>query len=399
MKMKHRAEIQSYTAIHTFQARLAGHTILIATKPGLPNWSQVNPSAALIAESCQAEPGQRILYLGCGHGAGVAALARRFRTCQFVALDLNSIALKMSAQTMTLNQLTNVCLVDWMDCPPEEKGTFDQIIIDLPKGRQLAQRWLLFACEAACVGATLYLSGAREAGIQSVMQDAQTLLGEGTILGYKKGNRIGRFTIQERPESLPDWATRPGIAPQSWAEFYCEIGGQKLRIFSLPGIFSSDRIDAGTRVLLDCLEIPRGAQVLDLGCGNGLVGIFAASAGAERIDFIDVNLLAIAATRKNLSFQQIQRAQVWASDALEAVRERRYSHILTNPPFHAGKAVDYQMAQAFIQQSWNQLIPGGQFILVANQFIRYDALLQLTFQNTRLVVARNGYQVWLAEKS
>lgn len=373
--------------------------ISIATKPGLPNWNELNPSAFLIAESFQAEPGQRILYLGIGHGAGAAALAKRFRQCQFVALDLNAIALKMSARTLTLNQLTNVRLVDWIDCAPEERGAFDQIIIDLPKGRQLAQRWLLLACEAARVGAFLYLSGAREAGIQSVMQDAQALLGEGTILGYKKGNRIGRFTIRKQPEDFPDWATRAGIAPHSWIEFDYEIGGNNLRMFSLPGIFSSDRIDVGTRVLVESIDIPRGAQVLDLGCGNGLVGIFAASSGADTTDFIDVNLLAIAATRKNLAFHQIQRAQVWASDALEAVGDRRYSHILTNPPFHAGKAVDYQMAQAFIKQSWEQLIPGGQFILVANQFIRYDSLLQLTFQNAHLVAARDGYQVWMAKKS
>ncbi|MCU0487565.1 MAG: methyltransferase [Anaerolineales bacterium] len=373
--------------------------ITIATKPGLPNWDQLNPSTALIAELCQAEPGQRILYLGIGHGAGAAALAQRFRSCQFVALDLNAIALKMSAQTIAVNQLSNVRLVDWIDCPPEEEGTFDQIIIDLPKGRQLAQRWLLLACEAARLGATLYLSGAREAGIQSVLQDAQALLGEGAILGYKKGNRIGRFTIREQPKGSPEWATRAGIAPHSWIEFDCGIGGKNLRMFSLPGIFSSDRIDAGTRVLVESINIPRGAQVLDLGCGYGLVGIYAAGAGAETTDLIDVNLLAIAATRKNLSYHQIQTARVWASDALEAVGDQRYTHILTNPPFHAGKAVDYQMAQAFIQQSWNHLLPGGQFILVANQFIRYDSLLQLTFQNAHLLVARDGYQVWMAKKS
>lgn len=397
--MRHSAEIQAYTVIHTFQARLGGQLISFATKPGLPNWNRLNPSTILIVESFQAEPGQRILFLGIGHGAGVAALAQRLRQCHFVALDLNAIALKMSAQTLILNHLTNVRLVDWIDCPPEEKGTFDQIIIDLPKGRQLAQRWLLLAYEAARLGATLYLSGAKEAGIQSVMQDSQALLGEGTIIGYKKGNRIGRFTIRKQPDDLPDWANQAGIAPQSWAEFDCKISNKNLRMFSLPGIFSSDRIDAGTRVLIESLDLPPGAQVLDLGCGNGLVGIFAAGAGADTIDFIDVNLLAIAATRKNLAFHQIQRAQVWASDALEAVHNRRYSHILTNPPFHAGKAVDYQMAQAFIQQSWSHLNPGGQFILVANQFIRYDNLLRLTFQNAHLVVARDGYQVWMATKS
>lgn len=397
--MKPNAESQSYTTIRTFQARLAGQSVWVATKPGLTNWDQVNPSTALIAETCQAEPGQRILYLGSGHGAGAAALAQRFRQCQILVLDLNAIALKMSAKTMVLNQLANVHLIDWIDCPPEEKGTFDQIIIDLPKGRQLAQRWLMLACEAARSGATLYLSGAKEAGIQSVMRDAQALLGEGTILGYKKGNRVGRFTIRAYPESWPAWALRPGIAPRSWAEFHCELGGKSQRIFSLPGIFSYDRLDTGTRVLVESIDIPHGAKVLDLGCGNGLVGIFAASASAETIDFIDVNLLAIAATRKNLASHPNERAQVWASDALEAVHDLRYSHILTNPPFHAGRAVDYQMAQAFIQQSWNQLIPGGQFILVANQFIRYDSLLQLTFQNARLIVAREGYQVWMAEKA
>jgi 16S rRNA (guanine1207-N2)-methyltransferase len=70
--------------------------------------------------------------------------------------------------------------------------------------------------------------------------------------------------------------------------------------------------------------------------------------------------------------------------------------VLTNPPFHVGKAVDYEIARAFVVQTRRALRPGGQLVLVANQFIRYDQLLRLAFEQVACLAETRSYRVWQA---
>jgi 16S rRNA (guanine1207-N2)-methyltransferase len=167
----------------------------------------------------------------------------------------------------------------------------------------------------------------------------------------------------------------------------------------LPGVFSSDRLDDGTRLLLSRLEVLPGARLLDLGCGYGLIGLIAAQNGATSVDMVDTNLLAVAAAQANLELYGIQNAQAFPSDALEAVLDRRYTHVVTNPPFHLGHSVDYQVTQAFIHQAWQVLEPGGQLLLVANKFIRYDLEMTPLFKHVERLAETNRYQLLSARKA
>jgi 16S rRNA (guanine1207-N2)-methyltransferase len=231
-----------------------------------------------------------------------------------------------------------------------------------------------------------------------VLRDAEDFWGPGAILGYRKGNRIAHYIKNHAAQVWPDWALLPGIAPYTWHEMDLSAAGQTLHLRSVPGIFSFDRLDAGTSFLLENLSIPAGAHLLDLGCGYGIIGILGGISGAATIDLVDVNLLAIAAAQENFTQYSFVNSRVLPSDALQAVQDRQYTLILSNPPFHSGKAVDYQMAKAFIDQSWRQLEPGGQFALVANQFIRYDQLMQPLFKHVELIAQNQGYKVWMGIK-
>jgi 16S rRNA (guanine1207-N2)-methyltransferase len=383
-----------YQCKEVFQAQLGGQPVHFVSKPGLSNWDQVSPSMELIAENVDLPLEACILYFGFGHGAGVVALARQARHREFWLYDTNEIALWMAKQTFEINQINNVTICDAIDIPDPQKQTFDRVIVDLPKSRYLAQSWLLKAFDALKFGGHLYLAGSNSEGIQSVSKDAESLFGPPGILGYKKGNRIVRFVKNTFPIKQPAWALQPGIAPHSWHEMDVLIRDYSLKLYSLPGIFSYDRVDPGTYLLLEAVNIQAGSHLLDLGCGYGIIGLIASLSGAAQVDLVDVNLLATAAAQKNILSNGIKGATVIPSDVLQSVADRKYSHILTNPPFHSGKAVDYQMAQAFIEQSWQNLIPDGQFTLVANQFIRYDNIMKSFFRRTIKLADSNGYQVW-----
>jgi 16S rRNA (guanine1207-N2)-methyltransferase len=387
-----------YEQIRTFQTHLRGKPVWYQSKPGLADWDQIKPSTTLIAELVTLPSTGRCIFYGCGHAAGVVAAVRQAPNSEIWLTDVNFISLQMARLTLEQNRIEKAVFLEDIAIPEPLLDQFQAVIIDMPKGRRLARRWLVQAWHALQPEGILYLAGSNSEGIHSVVQDAQDLWGPGTLLGYHKGSRIARFIKKIPGPTWPNWASQPGIALNTWVEIDLIPDDHALHLYSLPGIFSYDRLDGGTKFLLANISIPAGAHLLDLGCGYGIIGLVGYLSGAAAVDLVDVNLLAIAATRKNFGLYGYSDATILASDALHSVRDREYDLILSNPPFHAGKAVDYQMAQAFIEQSRNQLTPGGEFTLVANQFIRYDQLMAPLFKQVNLLAQNQGFKVWQGVK-
>ena len=375
------SETFAYYQTRSFTATLAGQAIHFISKPGLPAWDQVLPPTMLLAESIQARPTDQLMLLGCGHGALAAVLARQVAQGQVWATDNLATAVAMTRQTLAANQLPNAHVFSTLEAPAP-KNEFTVAAMLLPKGRKLARRWLLRAHAALTPGGAFYLAGANDEGIQSVLKDAQELFAAkqgAAILGYKKGCRAARLFKPTTPHALPAWADEPGIAPGSWFQFEAAAAGQVFQIRSLPGVFSYDQLDDGTALLLEALAIPRAASVLDIGCGYGIIGLYASRLGAASVDLLDNNLLAAVSAQENIALNQAAGAQVLAGDLLEPVSDRQYDLVLSNPPFHTGKEVDYQVAHTLIAHAHQVLRPGGQLIVVANRFIRYNRLITQIF--------------------
>jgi 16S rRNA (guanine1207-N2)-methyltransferase len=72
--------------------------------------------------------------------------------------------------------------------------------------------------------------------------------------------------------------------------------------------------------------------------------------------------------------------------------------ILSNPPFHTGRDVDYQIARAFIEQSYSALQTGGQLYVVANRFIRYEKITENYFQQSDIIVQSPRFHILRATK-
>ena len=378
--------------------RLNGQEIAVITKPGLANWQGVSPAASLLAEHAGFSPDAKVLLLGSGHGAAAVILARRLSRGELWVMEASAIALEMTTATLNANGIQNARLTWEINLPESENGSFDAAAIELPKGRKLAQRWLAQAWAALRPGAWLYLAGANHLGVQSTLKDAEGLFGPGSILDYKKGNRVARFSRPAGRSGGPGWLQAPGILPGSWHEFDLETPQESLRLVSLPGVFSYDRLDEATRLLLGQLHVSSTDQVADLGCGYGILGLVAARLGAGQVDLLDADLLAVAAARENILRLGLSNARALASDVFSAVTGQTYTRIVTNPPFHAGKGVDYQIAAAFIRQSWTALTPAGELLLVANRFIRYEKMMEGLFRQVSMAVEDGRYRVLKALK-
>jgi 16S rRNA (guanine1207-N2)-methyltransferase len=337
-----------------------------------------------------------MLLLGCGHGALGVALAQQAPAGEVMLFDINAVAVAMAQRTLAANAIGNARVWPAISVLPERTASFDLALLEAPNDRKLARRWLVEAYHALAVGGELYLAGANNQGIRSIVDDAAALFGSAAVLAYKRGQRVARAQkFSEQPADVA-WAAAPGIAPGTWHEFTVELRGQTLRLRSLPGVFAYDRLDEGTRLLLETMTTPMGARVLDIGCGYGVIGLLAGKLGAAQIDLVDVNLLAVAAAAENIAVNKVDGARAFASDGVPRDRADWYDVVLTNPPFHVGKAVDDQIARAFIAQTRRGLKPGGQFVLVGPQFIRYDQLLRSAFEHVVCLAETRSYRVWQA---
>lgn len=112
------------------------------------------------------------------------------------------------------------------------------------------------------------------------------------------------------------------------------------------GVFSKKGMDFGTRTLIEVLlnENLYG-DVLDVGCGYGVIGIILSSFFNNRInniDMIDVNLRAVHLTKMNIKENNVNNCNAFVSNIYESIN-KKYDFIITNPPIRAGKEVVYKI--------------------------------------------------------
>ena len=161
------------------------------------------------------------------------------------------------------------------------------------------------------------------------------------------------------------------------------------------GVFSKGEVDTGTRLLLEALPETMSGDVLDLGCGWGVIGITVKKTWPDtRVTLGDVNLRALELSRKNAARNGAEVTCV-ESDGMAALKGRRFDAIITNPPIRAGKQVIYKM----FADAAKSLKHGGVLYLVirkqqgAESCIRY---LKTLFQNVDKIGRSGGFWVMKA---
>ena len=189
------------------------------------------------------------------------------------------------------------------------------------------------------------------------------------------------------------WCQREGDRPRRRHEvtFQARIaGGPSCRFLSRPGVFSYGHFDNGARALAETMTVEAGDRVLDVGCGCGTNGVFAAqSAGAEgHITFVDSNLRALALADINARENGVASFRTIASSRVDGIDGKGFDVVLANPPYYAGGTI----AQLFIQRGRALLKPDGRFYLVTKQADEVAELMMESFDHVEAVIHR-GYTI------
>jgi len=183
----------------------------------------------------------------------------------------------------------------------------------------------------------------------------------------------------------PESKHKPGVVTYTYRE-------EALRFETDSGVFSRTEIDKGTDILLRALPETVGGDVLDMGCGYGVIGVAVGKHWpGTRITMADVNERACGLSQQNAQKNGVS-AQVIVSDGYEKVLGNQYDLILQNPPIRAGKAVIYQM----FADAATCLKAGGQlWLVIRKQQGAPSALtyLRTLYQQADVVEKEAGYWI------
>jgi 16S rRNA (guanine1207-N2)-methyltransferase len=188
------------------------------------------------------------------------------------------------------------------------------------------------------------------------------------------------------------FSARPRVASDR-REWTTTLRGQVYTFVTDRGVFSRDRIDRGTRLLIETMVVAPDAVVLDWGCGYGPLGLVAARLAPQGwVTLLDINERAVELARENARRNGITWVDAVVGEGFSAVAGRRFDVILSNPPLRAGKAV----VQGLIEGAPAHLVPGGTLWLVARTQQGAKSLyraLERVFGSAETVARGGGFRV------
>ena len=173
-----------------------------------------------------------------------------------------------------------------------------------------------------------------------------------------------------------------------------EINGTEIVCETGEYYFSPKGVDRGTRLMLETVPVREGDKVLDLGCGYGVVGIYAAKLlGGDHVVMCDILEDAVTLSTENLARNGIEGAKVLQSDGLKGVEDRDFTLIYSNPPYHT----DFSVAKEFIEDGFRKLAVGGRMVMVTKRLEWYKNKLKTVFGGVKVFEAED-YFIFLSEK-
>jgi 23S rRNA (guanine1835-N2)-methyltransferase len=143
-------------------------------------------------------------------------------------------------------------------------------------------------------------------------------------------------------------------------------------------------------------------QIVDLGCGNGLLGIIAASVNQQsEVVFADESYMAVASARQNFAtaFDRNREAEFEVTNCLQGVADASKDLVLNNPPFHQQNVTGDGVAWQMFSEARRVLKPQGELWVVGNRHLGYHAKLKKLFGNCNLIASNNKFVILKAIKS
>lgn len=263
---------------------------------------------------------------------GVVGIILAASADSVVMSETSARAARLSRENRNRNDVTaTVSLVESPSCLPDQFETASYA----PAGYTpiaLGKQRIVDTLATLRPGGTLSVAGRTETGLDRYERCLETHCPTVETVLKTGAGRVIRAT---RPDqfSPPEFLTV--------REIDTTVDGVDLSLRSVPGLFSADSLDHGTRHLLETATVQDGETVLDLACGYGPVGTYAASVADVEVVLTDDDVRATNCAERSLDTTGADGTVVTA-DGTRGL-DRQFDRVLSNPPTHAGSGVLSEM--------------------------------------------------------
>jgi 16S rRNA (guanine1207-N2)-methyltransferase len=335
--------------------------------------------------SCGLQSSARCLILNDNFGALAASLAAHMQVHSSGDSFLAHQALRNNLDNNQLDQQA----VNIIPSDQPLNGPYDCVLIRVPKTLALLEEQLIrlqsqIHADTRIVAAGMVKHLPRSAGdlLERYIGPVQASLAE-------KKARLLFVTPADKAQASSPY-------PSIYA-----LEKPALMLRNHAGIFCREALDIGTRFFLPHLPNNLGdAQVADLGCGNGVLGIVCALNNPQaQLRMIDESYMAAQSAQENWQQALGERpVSIYAGDGLACEQAETLDLVLCNPPFHQQQVVGDFLARRMFQQSHRALKLGGHLWIVGNRHLGYHVTLKRMFRDVEQIAANAKFVIFKATK-
>ncbi|PDN31819.1 23S rRNA (guanine(1835)-N(2))-methyltransferase RlmG [Salmonella enterica] len=264
------------------------------------------------------------------------------------------------------------------------------VLIKVPKTLALLEQQLR-ALRKVVTAQTRIIAGAKARDIHtSTLELFEKVLGPTTTtLAWKKA-RLINCTF-----SHPQLADAPQTL--SW-----KLEDTGWTIHNHANVFSRTGLDIGARVFMQHLPENLDGEIVDLGCGNGVIGLSLLAKNPQaNVVFVDESPMAVDSSRLNVETnlpEAFERCEFMINNALSGVEPFRFNAVFCNPPFHQKHALTDNIAWEMFHHARRCLKINGELYIVANRHLDYFHKLKKIFGNCATIATNNKFVILKAVK-
>lgn len=268
-----------------------------------------------------------------------------------------------------------------------EGDGFDIALVLAGRHRGLNETRIAEAIERLSEGGLVVIAGSKDDGIASLRK---RLAGMVEIEDHLPKYHGTAFWFRRSAQADAAAATLRAENPEILVEG---------RFRTAPGMFSFERVDAGSRLLVEHLPGDIKGKVADFCAGWGYVAaeVAARAVSLKALDLFEADFDALEAARGNLTNAGIEPGFHWQDLVKEPV-ERRYDMVVMNPPFHQDRDADPEIGQRMIRAASAALKPGGRLFMVANRHLPYQPVLAAAFSWHQEIAVDSAFRVYSARR-
>ncbi len=263
--------------------------------------------------------------------------------------------------------------------------SLDQIIIHAPPGTIERRYTFALAVKALKSGGSLITLAGKDKGGSRLSKELESL-------GFAVQEEArSHFRICEAKKDTPNLDTVKEMIAEGSPSFV-----EAMQLWSQPGVFSWNRLDPGSTLLLQHLPELSGFGA-DLGCGVGyLAKAVLQSKKIRKIAMYDIDRRAIEMAKKNMNLERVTLH--WSDLRRENQLPNNLDFVITNPPFHDEGEEDKSLGQGFLKTAAKMLKRGGVCWVTANKHLPYEEVMRPIFEQVRVVTEKNGFKIFEAIK-